>query len=67
MDLYQSYLNKVEINCYVRKLTPGHPGMARMKSLARSYMWWPRLDKDIENKVKNCEECQQKSKSPALV
>ena len=43
-----------------------HPGMVRMKSLARSYMWWPGLDKDIENKVKSCEECQQQSKSPAL-
>ena len=42
------------------------PEMVGMKSLTRSYMWWPGLDKDIENKVKSCEECQQQSKSPAL-
>ena len=43
-----------------------HPGMVRMKSLARSYMWWPGLDKYIENEVKHCEECHQQSKSPVL-
>ena len=37
-----------------------------MKSLARGYMWWPGLDKDIENKGKSREECQQQSISPAL-
>lgn len=32
-------------------LHQGHPGMSHMKALARSYMWWPCLDKVIE---KNC-------------
>ena len=31
-----------------------HPGVVRMKSVARSYVWWPGLDQDIENKVKAC-------------
>ena len=43
-----------------------HPGMVRMKVLARSYMWWPSLDKDLERRVRCCEQCQQHSKEPAL-
>ncbi|XP_015676193.1 cytochrome P450 2K6-like [Protobothrops mucrosquamatus] len=30
-----------------------------MKALARSYLWWPGLDKDIEDQVKGCQVCQQ--------
>ena len=35
-----------------------HPGMERMKCLARSYVWWPALDTEIEEKVKSCLACQ---------
>ena len=37
----------------------GHPGMSRMKSLMRLYVWWPNLDAQIEELVKSCNECQQ--------
>jgi len=36
----------------------GHPGASRMKSLARSYIWWPGIDAEIEAKVKSCHVCQ---------
>lgn len=34
-----------------------HVGQTKMKMLARSYIWWPGLDKAIEQKVKHCEPC----------
>ena len=41
-----------------------HPGMSRMKSLARSYFWWPGLDKDIEEMVRKCPVCLSNQRSP---
>lgn len=35
-----------------------HPGMTRMKMLARSFVWWPTLDGDIETRVRHCKVCQ---------
>ena len=34
-----------------------HLGMCRMKALARSYLWWPKSDQDIEVKVRGCGVC----------
>ena len=42
-----------------------HPGVCRMKSLARSYLWWPSLDKAIESVLQNCTACQSTRKQPA--
>nr|XP_029711533.1 uncharacterized protein K02A2.6-like [Aedes albopictus] len=36
-----------------------HLGIVKMKSLARSYFWWPSLDKEIEDMGKKCEMCMQ--------
>ncbi|XP_041961667.1 uncharacterized protein K02A2.6-like [Alosa sapidissima] len=41
-----------------------HSGMSRMKGLARSYVWWPGMDQDVEREVMSCEECQKHRKSP---
>ena len=41
-----------------------HPGISRMKSLARQYVWWPGMDADLERKVKECSACQSAQKSP---
>ncbi|XP_064464822.1 uncharacterized protein K02A2.6-like [Ornithodoros turicata] len=38
-------------------LHDSHVGQTKMKMLARSYMWWPGLDKDIEATVRRCHQC----------
>lgn len=35
-----------------------HPGMSTMKFLLRQGVWWPGMDKDVEDFVKSCPECQ---------
>ncbi len=42
-----------------------HPGMTRMKALARSYVWWPKLDADIVDLVKDCATCALNQNNPA--
>jgi len=48
----------------LRELHEAHPGIVRMKLLARSYVWWPGLDSDIERTVKTCNQCQEMQKLP---
>ena len=49
----------------LRQFHSGHPGMNRMKSIARSFAYWPGLDDDIEAYVKRCASCQNAAKNPA--
>ena len=46
-------------------LHEGHPGITRMKRLARGYVWWPGMDTALEVAVLTCAECQENQKSPA--
>ncbi|XP_031336012.1 uncharacterized protein K02A2.6-like isoform X3 [Photinus pyralis] len=41
-----------------------HIGIARMKMLARSEVWWPSMDLHIEEHVKRCEMCQLHQNKP---
>ena len=41
-----------------------HLGIVKMKSLARSYVWWPKMDTNLEEKVKSCATCQSHQKTP---
>ena len=45
------------------ELHENHPGIVKMKAVARMHMWWLNIDSDIEGKVKNCVPCQQ-NRSP---
>lgn len=35
----------------------GHQGIVRSKQRARDLYWWPRMDAEVEDAVKNCEVC----------
>ena len=36
----------------MEQLHDGYPGISRMKSLARSFVWWPQMDDEIADRVK---------------
>ena len=46
------------------ELHVGHPGIGRMKALARSIVWWPGIDHDVEAVVRGCAACQESRDSP---
>lgn len=41
----------------VKELHQEHTGIVRMKSVARSYFWYPKLDADIEQIASDCDVC----------
>ncbi|KAK2575358.1 hypothetical protein KPH14_000831 [Odynerus spinipes] len=41
----------------LRLLHHNHPGIVRSKFMARSYVWWPKLDEDIEASIAKCVVC----------
>lgn len=44
-------------NNILLELHSSHMGIVKTKSLARSYVWWPKIDDDIERMVNNCHSC----------
>lgn len=48
-----------QARCQVlEELHVSHPGETRIKGLAKSYVWRPRMDKDMERLIKGCQTCQ---------
>ena len=41
----------------LQELHVGHLGMVRMKNVARSFIWWPWIDTEIETTAKQCIDC----------
>ncbi|MGH0157174.1 UNVERIFIED_CONTAM: hypothetical protein FKN15_033151 [Acipenser sinensis] len=48
----------------LEELHVGHLGVVKMKSLARSYVWWPGIDQQIEELIKGCSGCQHIQNAP---
>ena len=54
-------------NLILDELHACHPGIGRMKTLARMFVWWPGLDMEIGKFVQQCSICQsQRSTSPPV-
>ena len=51
----------------LQELHDTHPGISQMKALARSYVWWPNMDSDIELTVSSCSTCQSMRSNPSPV
>lgn len=49
----------------LNELHVGHIGILKMKLLARSFVYWKNIDKDIENKVKSCRPCRLQQNEPS--
>ena len=48
----------------LNELHQGHQGIVRMKQLARSHVWWPNIDQELEDTVKDCASCQEHRNAP---
>ena len=48
------------------ELHKSHPGIARMKAAARSHVWWPGIDSDIEERARGCKQCFKTWKAPQV-
>ena len=50
----------------LEELHESHQGVSRMKGRARMVVWWPNLDRDIEQLVSNCTACQSSRSLPPV-
>ena len=50
----------------MQELHNSHPGVTRMKSIARSYFWRPKIDHQMELLVKSFITCQSTSDMPPV-
>eukprot|EP00731_Ephydatia_muelleri_P018557 Em0011g597a len=57
----QKYQSKV-----LDELHGGHLGTVKMKALGRAHVWWPSIDKDIEQTTQRCSGCQRMKHDPKL-
>ena len=48
----------------MNELHSSHPGIVRMKALSRIHVWFPNIDRRIEEEVRSCHQCAQATKNP---
>ncbi|KAK3107097.1 hypothetical protein FSP39_007098 [Pinctada imbricata] len=47
------------------ELHSGHIGIVKMKAIARSYIWWPKMDEAIEETCNACSGCKRVQSAPS--
>ena len=48
----------------LKLLHSSHNGVVKMKALARSNIWWPGIDQQIENIAQHCGQCEEYARQP---
>lgn len=48
----------------LKELHCSHMGIVKMKSVARSYIWWPNIDQNIEALANSCSSCLMERSNP---
>ena len=48
----------------LEELHQGHLGSAKMKGVARRYVWWPGMDSELEAMARDCAACMEKRGAP---
>lgn len=38
----------------MKEIHEGHPGIVKMKQIARNYVWWENIDRDLEGIAREC-------------
>lgn len=51
-------------NYVLKEIHSSHMGITKMKSVARSYVWWPNLYNDIEHLANSCSSCLYERSNP---
>ena len=52
-------------NAVLAELHKTHAGMVKTKSVARMHIWWPNINLDIEQCIRQCTKCQVFKNDPA--
>ena len=42
----------------------GHIGISKMKAMSRSFVYWPKIDSDLEEEGRTCVQCQLHGNRP---
>ncbi|KRX87523.1 Uncharacterized protein T4E_11024 [Trichinella pseudospiralis] len=61
---FHQYLYEAQKQVVMDMLHQAHPGIMRIKALARSYEWWPRIDNYVEQMVQRYKPCEESRNAP---